>query len=57
MQVIPKPGVRVKVLLGQHQGEVGTVVDILKDDFLVKIELQSGRTVSEEYEHVSKYSV
>ena len=44
------------ILLGPHQGARGAVLDILKDKFLVRVELPSGKEVLEEYEHVSKYA-
>ena len=56
MQVIPKVGGRVKVVLGKWAGEVAEVADILNDDFQVQLELPTGRRVREEYEHVSKYA-
>lgn len=49
-------GGRVKILLGKWAGEVAEVMDILKDDFQVRIELKSGKRVREEYEHISKYA-
>ena len=56
MQVIPKVGGQVKILLGKWAGEVAEVVDILKSDFQVKVELRSGKLAREDYEHVSKYA-
>lgn len=44
------------VLLGQHQGERSVVLEILKDKFLVRIELPSRKEALLEYEHVSKYA-
>ena len=56
VQVIPKVGGEVMVLVGKHKGDLGVVTDILKDKFLVQIELHSGKAVLQEYEHVSKYA-
>jgi hypothetical protein len=52
--VIPKIGGTVQVLLGKHRGEFAKVINILKDDFLLELELDSGKRVLEEYEHASK---
>jgi hypothetical protein len=56
VQVIPKAGGEVLVLVEPHRGERGVVLDILKDKFLVRVELASGDTVLREYEHVSKWA-
>jgi hypothetical protein len=55
MQVIPKVGGNVMILLGRYAGEVAEVVEILRDDFQVKVQLASKKLIREEYEHVSKY--
>jgi hypothetical protein len=41
--------------LGRYAGEVAEVVEILRDDFQVKVQLASKKLIREEYEHVSKY--
>jgi sRNA-binding protein len=55
LQVIPKVGGQVMILLGRWLGEVADVVEILRDDFQVRVQLASGKLIREEYEHVSKY--
>lgn len=55
VQVVPKAGGSVKVLLGRHRGEVATVVEVLKEDFVARLELRSGQQVLQEYEYFSKY--
>ena len=54
MQVVPKVGGAVKIVLGKYRGEVATVVDILKDEFCAKVELHSGKRTTLEYEFFSK---
>jgi transcription antitermination factor NusG len=55
VQVIPKAGGQVKVVLGADTGRTGTVVEIHKQDFKVEVELSnSGEHVFKEYEHVCK---
>lgn len=54
VQVIPKAGGKVKVLLGPYAGETAVVVEVLKDDFVARLDLDSGKEIIAEYEHFSK---
>lgn len=55
LQVIPKAGGTVVILVGPRRGEEATVEQILTDDFQVELKLLStGQRVREEYECVSK---
>jgi transcription antitermination factor NusG len=54
VQVIPKAGHEVTVLLGPHAGRTAVVTAVRKDQYKVELALPSGETVLEEYEHVSK---
>lgn len=54
MQVIPKSGSKVKLVLGTDSGKTGTVVEVHKRDFQVEVELSNGEHVFKEYEHVCK---
>lgn len=55
VQVIPKTGGMVKLVLGTDCGKTGTVVEVHKHEFQVEVELaNSGEHVFKEYEHVCK---
>lgn len=55
VQVIPKSGGKVMIVLGIDSGKTGTVVEVHKRDFKVEIELSTGGNhVFKEYEHVCK---
>lgn len=57
VQVIPKPGSKVMVVLGTDSGKSGTVVEVHKRSFKVEVELSSGgQHIFKEYEHVCKIS-
>lgn len=52
--VIPQVGGQVKIVNGEHTGEIGTMVGIDEKKFAVQVKLGSGQTIWKEYEEVSK---
>lgn len=54
--VIPKPGKRVKIVNGRCRGEEGELLSIDIENFVVKVQLDSGRIVNKiEYEDVCRH--